>query len=55
VRVKTGITDHTITEVAGVLKGELNEGDELVIGSATARAQAGGTGTPLGGAGGRRR
>jgi HlyD family secretion protein len=36
VRIRTGITDHTITEVAQVLKGQLNEGDELVTGAMTA-------------------
>ncbi len=34
VRIRTGITDHTVTEVAQVLKGQLNEGDELVTGGA---------------------
>ena len=32
VRIRTGITDHTVTEVAQVLNGQLNEGDELVTG-----------------------
>jgi HlyD family secretion protein len=35
VRIRTGITDHTITEVARVLKGELKDGDELVTGAMT--------------------
>jgi HlyD family secretion protein len=43
VRVRTGITDHTVTEIAKVLKGELNEGDELVTG---AIASVGGAGRP---------
>jgi HlyD family secretion protein len=30
--VKTGITDHTNTEVAQVLKGSLQQGDQLVTG-----------------------
>jgi HlyD family secretion protein len=30
--VKTGITDHTNTEIAQVLKGDLQQGDELVTG-----------------------
>jgi hypothetical protein len=34
VLIKTGITDHTVTEVSQVLKGQLNEGDQLVTGSA---------------------
>jgi HlyD family secretion protein len=37
VRVRTGITDHTVTEVAQVLKGELKEGEELVTGSMKAK------------------
>ena len=36
VRVRTGITDHTVTEVVQVLNGELKEGDELVTGSMSA-------------------
>ena len=36
VRIRIGITDHTVTEVAQVLKGQLNEGDELVTGGMTA-------------------
>ena len=36
VRIKTGITDHTLTEVVAVLNGQLNEGDELVTGGMTA-------------------
>ena len=35
-RIRTGITDHTLTEVAQVLKGQLNEGDELITGSIAA-------------------
>lgn len=46
VRIKTGITDHTVTEVERVLKGELKEGEELVIGSASIKSQAGGPGGP---------
>jgi HlyD family secretion protein len=49
VRIRTGITDHTVTEVAQVLKGQLNEGDELVTGGMT--ASSGATRAPgLGGA-----
>ena len=33
VRIRTGITDHTVTEVAQMLNGQLNEGDELVTGA----------------------
>lgn len=35
VEVRTGITDHTNTEVAQVLKGALQPGDQLAIGSLT--------------------
>jgi HlyD family secretion protein len=35
VRIRTGITDHTVTEIAEILKGELKEGDQLVTGSMT--------------------
>ena len=53
VRIRTGITDHTVTEVAQLLNGQLNEGDELitggVAGSSTAtRAPGLGGGTPRG-------
>ena len=40
VQIKIGITDHTVTQVVEVLKGDLKEGDEIVIGAATARAGA---------------
>jgi HlyD family secretion protein len=33
VRIRIGITDHTVTELAEVVKGELREGDEVVTGS----------------------
>jgi HlyD family secretion protein len=36
VRIRTGITDHTLTGVAQVLNGQLNEGDELITGSIAA-------------------
>jgi HlyD family secretion protein len=35
VEVRSGITDHTNTEVAQVLKGDLQPGDQLAIGSLT--------------------
>ena len=50
VRIRTGITDHTVTEVAQILKGQLNEGDELVTGGVA--ASSGATRAP--GLGGRR-
>jgi len=37
VKVSLGITDHAYTEVAAVLKGELQEGDELVVRSVTSK------------------
>ena len=51
VRIRTGITDHTVTEVAQVLNGQLNDGDELVTGgvagsSAATRAPGLGGTTP---------
>ncbi len=46
VKVKTGITDHTYTELDQVLQGgPLNAGDELVTGAKTVRA----TSSPIGG------
>ena len=46
VKLKTGITDHTYTELTQVLQGGgLNEGDELVTGAKTVRA----TSSPMGG------
>ncbi len=41
VRIRTGITDHTVTEAAEILKGELKMGDELVTGSMTASKTSG--------------
>jgi hypothetical protein len=53
VRIKTGITDHTFTEVVQDLNGELKAGDELVTGVAQGRGSAtaprpGGPGAPRG-------
>jgi HlyD family secretion protein len=53
VRIKTGITDHTFTEVVQDLNGELKAGDELVTGVAQGRVSAtaprpGGPGAPRG-------
>lgn len=39
VKVSLGITDHAFTEVAGVLKGELKEGEDLIIRSVVAKGQ----------------
>jgi HlyD family secretion protein len=54
VQIRTGITDHTVTEVTQVLKGELKEGDQLVTGSAAKSAAQGATGRApgMGGPGG---
>src|SRR5450631_246369 len=41
VRIRTGITDHTVTEAAEILKGYLKEGNELVTGSMTATGTSG--------------
>ena len=38
VRVRTGITDHTVTEVVQVLNGELNDGDDVITGSMVSNA-----------------
>ena len=40
VQIATGITDHTYSEVAQVLHGSLQAGDELVIASASPSSQA---------------
>ena len=49
VQITTGITDHTFTEVAQVLHGTLQPGDELVIASSSSAAQPkpGGTASPM--------
>jgi HlyD family secretion protein len=39
VRVSLGITDHAYTEVSAILKGELKEGDDLIIRSVTSQTQ----------------
>jgi len=36
VQIRTGITDHSSTEVAQVIAGALNQGDKLILGSETA-------------------
>jgi HlyD family secretion protein len=38
VKVSLGITDHAYTEVTAILKGELKEGDEVIIRSVTSNA-----------------
>jgi multidrug efflux pump subunit AcrA (membrane-fusion protein) len=49
VKVKIGITDRTVTEIAQVVQGQLNEGDQVVTGASKAKAPA--TSSPLGGGG----
>ena len=48
VQVRTGITDHTVTELVQVLHGDLKEGDELIIGASKSGSRAS-TGGPMGG------
>jgi HlyD family secretion protein len=56
VQIKTGITDHTFTELSQALHGQLNPGDDLVIGStAVAKATTPGPGMGAPGVGGARR
>ena len=50
IRVKTGITDHTYTELVQELNGNIQQGDELVTGAAQSRGGA--SGPPRIGAGG---
>jgi hypothetical protein len=53
VKVKIGITDRTVTEIAQVVQGELSEGDQVATGAAT-KSTARPMGAPLGGGGGGR-
>ena len=48
VQVRTGITDHTVTELVQVLHGDLKEGDELIIGASKSGSRAS-VGGPMGG------
>jgi HlyD family secretion protein len=43
VKISLGITDHAYTQVTAVVRGELKEGDELIIRSVMAKSQAPGT------------
>jgi HlyD family secretion protein len=43
VKVSLGITDHAFTEITAVLKGQLNDGNALVIRSVVSKNQAPGT------------
>ncbi|MGB9464020.1 MAG: efflux RND transporter periplasmic adaptor subunit [Candidatus Acidiferrum sp.] len=40
VKVSLGITDHAYTEVSGLLKGQLKEGDDVIIRSVAPKSQA---------------
>jgi L-cysteine desulfidase len=40
VKIRTGITDHTVTEVVQVLNGQVNEGDQLVTGAISQTSSA---------------
>jgi HlyD family secretion protein len=40
VKVSLGITDHAYTEVSGLLKGQLKEGDEVIIRSISSKTSA---------------
>jgi len=51
VRIRTGITDHTVTAVIQVLKGDLKQGDELVVGSASRSSSSGNRPPGMGGPG----
>jgi HlyD family secretion protein len=50
VQVKLGITDHTFTQVAQVLNGSLNAGDQVVVGSASTGQQKTASAPGVGGA-----
>jgi HlyD family secretion protein len=53
VQIKLGITDHTTTEVAQVMKGTLAQGDQVVTGaSASAKTVSAKTAAPIGGTSG---
>jgi HlyD family secretion protein len=54
VQVRTGITDHTYTEIISPLHGTLKDGDQLVVGSAGGGQRAGGFGGGGGAPGGAR-
>lgn len=43
VQVQTGITDHTYTQVAQMLHGEIKQGDELIVGAAGSGSSASGS------------
>jgi HlyD family secretion protein len=49
VQIRTGITDHTTTQLVQVVKGQLNEGDQLVTGASRGSGPQRMGGSPLGG------
>jgi HlyD family secretion protein len=53
VEIKLGLTDHTFTELAKVINGSVNPGDQLVTGSATSSQSKQATTTAPGLGGGR--
>ncbi|MGE0406810.1 MAG: efflux RND transporter periplasmic adaptor subunit [Candidatus Korobacteraceae bacterium] len=54
IQIRKGLTDHTVTEVVQVLKGDLKEGDELIIGSRSVGGSAATAAPGMGGARGGR-
>jgi hypothetical protein len=54
VQVRTGITDHTYTELKQLLAGNVEAGDQLVIGSADINRPTGGRAPGIGIGGPRR-
>jgi HlyD family secretion protein len=50
VQIRTGITDHTTTQLVQVLKGQLNDGDQVITGASRGSSARAGGASPLGGA-----
>jgi HlyD family secretion protein len=49
VQIRTGITDHTTTQLVQVLKGQLADGDQVITGASRSSAANRGGPSPLGG------
>ena len=49
VQIRTGITDHTTTQLVQVLKGQLADGDQVITGASRSSAANPGGPSPLGG------
>ena len=49
VQVRTGITDHTVTQLVQVLHGDLKESDELIIGASKGGTRSGASAPGMGG------